>query len=334
MSLLETLLRAAFTWLVYPGFLFLTGIGLLAESLRRQFAFRAEGRLAPPLLQPLSEILKLLDRAAVVTAAKELAEDDQASRELEAARQEAVRLGLYAIPILGLIGLTSGIVLLPLPGNLWPFLTDNAQPGALGADLPALALLLMTPAVGVIILGSVTGSVYAQLAGSRIFQLLVACAVPYAVAVFGPAVVEGSLDLRSVVNDNGQAMLAAKALCGLLFLVCMPVLMRLRPFMVSRGEGLEGVRTDLTGPPLGLLRLLEATERLAFAVFFTALYVPLAASNPLIFLAGLLFALGFTGLIETLLSQVRLRDALSFYLRYTNPAALVLLVLVAFAIKI
>ena len=330
MSSVEILLRAAFAWLIYPGWLFLIVLGSFFEGLRRQFAIRAEGREVPSLFQPFGEFRQLLKRTSAVPAGTLPAKDDEIGQRLASTRQESNRLALYAIPLLGLLALSSGIVLLPLPGNLWPFLGTE---GPLGADLLGVSLLFLAPACAAILLGSFSGSVYAQLAGSRAFQLLVVCALPYAVALYGPALVKGVFDLQAVTDDNSWAMVSAKILCGLLFLVCLPVVLRLRPLAHGGGETLEGVMTDLSGPPLALVRLMEAAERIAFPVLFASLFVPFGATNPLIFILGSLLGLGVVGAIETLLNQVRLREGLNFYLRFANPAALILLVLVAFGIK-
>ena len=332
MSVVETLLRAFFAWLIYPGFLFLATAGILIEGLRRRFAGRVEGREGPGLLQGLFELGKLFRRPAMVPTGYEPPENDTTANGLAAARREGSRWGLFTIPVFGILALSTGAVLLPLPGNLWPYLNNPDK--ALGADLLATSLLFLVPALGAVLLGSMGGSVYSQLAGSRIFQLLVACAVPYAVAVFGPALALGRLDLRAVAAAESLPMLGVKALCGMLFLLCLPVILRLKPLSASGGEVLEGITNDLGGPPLALFYLAQWMERLAFSMFFAVVFVPFAYNNIIFLIVGTLFALGLIGIIDALFSHVRLRDAFIFYLRYTNPAALGWLVLLALAIKV
>jgi NADH-quinone oxidoreductase subunit H len=332
LSLVETLLRAFFAWLIYPGFLFLAIAGILIEGLRRQFAGRVEGREGPGWLQGFFELAKLLRKPTPVPAGYEPPEDDQVGNQLAGTRREGSRWGLFAIPVFGILALATGAALLPLPGNVWPFLNEANK--ALGADLLGAGLLFLVPALGAILLGSLGGSVYSQLAGARVFQLLVACAVPYTVAVFGPALALGKLDLTAVASADSLAMLGVKALCGLLFLLCLPVILRLKPLAASSGEVLEGLTNDLGGPPLALFKLMQWMERLALSLFFAVLFVPFAHANPFFFIAGVLLALGIIGIVDALFSQVRLRDAFNFYLRYTTPAALGWLVLLALAIKV
>lgn len=332
MSVVETLLRAFFAWLIYPGFLFLALAGILLEGLRRRFAGRVEGREGPGLWQGFFELAKLIRRPTLVPAGYEPPEKDSDAQTLAATRREVSRWGLFAIPVAGILALSTGAVLLPLPGNLWPYLNNPNK--ALGADLLAASLLFLVPAIGAVLLGSLGGSVYSQLAGARIFQLLVACAVPYAVAVFGPALALGKLDLQAVAAADSLPMLGVKALCSMLFLLCLPVILRLKPLTASSGETLEGITNDLGGPPLALFYLGQWLERLALSVFFAVLFVPFAYNNVIFLIAGVLVGLAITGIVDALFSQVRLRDAFNFYLRYTNPAALLWLVLLALAVKV
>ncbi len=336
MSSIEILLRAAFAVLVYPGLIFLIGVGLIIESVRRRFTARVEGREGPPWQQPWHDFRSRLGRVTPIAAGPLPSEDDPSGVEMATAHREGVRLGLYILPIIGLLALGLGAALLPLPGNLWPFLPtdEGAIARPLGADLLGVGLLFLLPALLTAIVGSSGGSVYGQLAGSRTFQLLAACGIPYAVAIFGPAIALGKLDLKSIAVADSAPILGVKALAGLLFLLCLPVILRLRPMAASLGEVLEGITTDLAGPPLALLWLMQWAERLALAMLFAVLFVPFAYTNPLIFIAAILFVLGIVGIIEALFSQLRLRDALNFYLRYANPGALLLLLIVAFAIKI
>lgn len=307
----------------------------MAESLRRQFVARAEGSTGPGFWQPLFDLAKLWRLPASVPAGALPPEDETntTSEELANLRHEANRFGLYAIPILALLALVSAAVMLPLPGNLWPFLAASGEAQPLGGDLLALGLLALVPTVSAVIVGSLGGSVYGQLAGSRIFQLLVVCAFPYGVAVFGSGVARGTLALQTIVSSNSLPLVALKLLSGLLFLLAMPAILRLKPFTTAHSETLEGVTTELGGVPLALFLVMEWAERILYPAIFALLFIPFA-DNPLFFVAGFLFGLGVIGVVDNLLGQVRLRDALNFYIRYANPAALLLFMLVTFAVKV
>lgn len=314
----------------------------MAEGLRRKFAARGEGRSGPPLLQPLLDLQKWFRKTILVPGPTfpdpVLADEDEGKRleaeELQISRVNRGRATLILLPLLAVIGLSLGAALIPVPGNLWPFLSEETTARPLGADLLAAAFLLEVPVLITIIFGSLGGSIYAQLAGSRTAQLAVAYALPFVIALFGPAMAYGSLDFRAVAAANSSGMLGVKLICGLTWLLCMPARLRLRPLSSSSGETLEGVTTDFGGLPLALLRLMEWMERVAVPLFAVVLFVPLAASNPLVLAGALLFALGAIGVVDAFFSQVRLRDALNFYLRYASVGALVWFVVLAFLVKI
>lgn len=341
MSFLETFLRILFAVIIYPGFLFIITLGILTEGLRRKFAARGEGRVGPPLLQPLYDLLKWFRRTLLIPGPvfpdPALEDDDETkreeARELNAGKQQRAKAALLFLPALALVGLSLGAALLPLPGNLWPFLQSATEARPLGTDLLAAMLLMELPVLATVLLGSLGGSIYSQVAGSRAAQLAVAYALPYVVALVGPSLVLGSFDFRAVAAADSPSMLGVKLICGLVWLVCMPARLRLRPLASSPGETLEGFANELSGPPLGLVRLMEWAERVALTLFATALFVPWSYTNPLMLVTGALLGMGAIGVVDAFFSQVRLRDALNFYLRYANLGAIAWFVVLAFLIK-
>ena len=302
--------------------------GLLAEGLRRKFAARAEGRVGPVLWQPFYDVRQYLGRIAIVPGT--LKADDPR----RAAKSELTRAGVLAGPLVGLGAVVMATVLLPLPGNLWPFFSLRlAGERPLGLDLLGVVLLLQIPALVTIILGTIASSIYAQLAASRTAQLLVALLTPYLAAVFGPAIVLGTLDLKLLAASDTPAMLATKFGCGFIFLVCQPAQLRTRPLAASRGETLEGVTTNIGGAPLAVYQLMNWVERIAAAGLFAALFVPLGASNPAVFSGAVLLDLGLVSVLESMLSQVRLKDALDFYLRFASVGGAVWLVVLVLLVR-
>lgn len=316
MSFFDTFIRVFLAVLLYPGAIFLFVAGLLAESLRRKFVARAEGRQGPPLLQPFYDLRKYFRRVTVVPIASKLS---AAQRELKV---NFNRAAILFLPLAGIVAVILAAVLLPLPGNFWPFLNQSpnaAQP--LGLDLIGVILLLQITTIVTILLGTLAASVYAQVAASRTAQLAVAYLIPYCVAVFGPALAASTLDLKEIATNNAPTMLAVKFGCGLIFVLCQPAQLRTRPLNAATAETLEGVTTNISGTPLALFHLMGWIERLVAALLFSLLFVPFSSSNLLVLIGGILFDLGLIAVLETLFSQVRLKDAFNFYLRYASIGA-------------
>jgi NADH-quinone oxidoreductase subunit H len=327
MSTIETLLKVLFSALIYPGFLFIAIIGLLAEGVRRKFAAAAEGRGGPPLLQPLYDILKFFRRPTLVPSLpRSVAAEDETQT---VNNTETWRTLLFFLPALAVLGIILAAALIPVPGSLWPVTAVNP----LGWDLLAVGLLLELPAVASIMLGAMGNSIYSQVAASRVAQLTVVYLAPHAVAIFGPALLMQTLDMSKIAAGDSQAALAVKLVCALLYLVCLPARLRLRPLSASPGEGLEGLTTDLNGPPLAFFQLMGILERATAAVLFAVLLVPFGGSNPLVFIGGILLCYGVIGLVEVLFNQVRLSNALRFYFLYANTGALLWFLLLAFLVK-
>jgi NADH-quinone oxidoreductase subunit H len=326
----EILLRAFVAFLIYPGFLFLSITGLLAQGLLKRFAARAEGREGPPLLQPFYDLSKTWKRPVPVSVPVFPAPEKTASLQL---RGEIIRAALYFLPAMALLALALAAAQLPVPGNLWPFLSqEQAQP--LGGDLLSVVLLLEMPLAAGLVIGALGQSVYAQLATARVLQLAAGYIIPYAVALAVPALLLQTLNLSKIAAADNSTINVVKLVCCLLFLAGLPARLRLRPLAISRGETLEGLSNDLNGPPLALFRLLEMLERVVAATLFGAILVPLGGSNPAVFAGGFLLALGITGLVETLYGQVKLKSALRFYFLYAGSGALIWLLVVAFLVKV
>ncbi len=248
-------------------------------------------------------------------------------------RATTLRALLYFLPGIACLGLVLGVCLIYVPGSLWPFFEANGGQ-ATGVDLAAVVLLLELPVITCVVMGSLGGSIYSQLAGSRVAQLALVYAVPYIIAVSGPALALQTLDTGKIAASTDPKISAVKLVCGLIFLVVLPARLRLRPLATPPGQGSEGVTAGLNGPPLAMFRLMEIFERAALAILFAALLVPYGGSNPAAFIGGLLLALGVTGVIETALGQARLKETLRFYFIYLGGGAVIWFVALVFLVKI
>ena len=320
----EVALRMAVALLLYPGGMFLLVAALLAEGLRRQFGARAQGRVAPRLLQPLFDLQQQFSRADTTTPV--------------GTNQTMLRL----TPIVVLAVLDVAAALTPLPGNLWPFFgtpVGTTAPGLdqrpFGADILAVALLLtLVPAAAEWVSGMLGGSVFAQIAAARTIQYQIAAGLPVLVALVAPAVAAGTLDFVAVATmplDSMPALGGIKLVCATLFMVTTPGLLRRKPFATTGagGEMLEGVTTDFGGGTQALVAVVRWAETAALSFIFAALYIPFATQNPLVALGGILTIWAVWGIAETLFQTLRPRDGLRFLVRWPMLAAFAIAVGVA-----
>jgi NADH-quinone oxidoreductase subunit H len=328
----DTILGLLFAVLIYPGFLFIFILGIFFEGLRRKFVARAEGREGAPFLQPLYDLGKHWRKTTLVSGIG-FVKPERTDEEIivEEAKAYSVKSGLFFLPAIAILALVIAVAMLAVPFSLYPFQVTTDQP--LQMDLIAVILLFLAPSVAATLFGTLGGSIYSQLAGSRAIQMYVGFLAPYIVSLTGVALVVGSLDLQKIANAQSNSVLGVKLVCGILYLIAMPVGLRLRPLNTSIGEGLEGLTTDISGTPLALFRLLEMLERVVSALIFATVFVPVANSNPAVFGGAILFYMGGLAIVETLFGHFKLKDALRFYVMYAGPMAVVWFALVAFVVK-
>lgn len=332
MVFLDTAWRLLFSVLIYPGFLSIFVLGLFFEGLRRKFSARAEGRDGAPFLQPLHDLRNYWRKTTSVTGAGFVKPDrEEAEVFLDEVRTASGKGVLFFLPAVAILALLVVASMLAVPYSLYPFQAETARP--LQFDLVAVALLFLIPSVVAVVFGTLGGSIYSQLAGSRALQMLISFLAPYFVSLVGVAVVVGSLDLGRIANTQSNGVLGVKLICGILYLVALPVGLRLRPLSTSIGEGLEGLTTDVSGVPLALFRLMEIFERVVAALIFATVFVPFSSSNPAVFGGAILFFMGGVAIIETLFGHFKLKDALRFYVLYASPFALIWFTVVAFVVK-
>src|ERR1051326_4271429 len=116
---MNIVLRFAITILLYPGGVSALVAGWLMLWLAEWAAARRRGTQRPKLMQPVEDVLKLLNKVP----------------SLPAGAESAVRL----IPLLAVVAPLLVMVLLPLPGNL------AADSPTTSGDLLAVAVLLLLP---------------------------------------------------------------------------------------------------------------------------------------------------------------------------------------------
>ena len=101
-------------FLVFPGFAFTLGAGMLASWIDRKVTARIQWRVGPPIYQPLVDIIKLLGKETLIP-------------------QGVKRVGFLVAPIVGLIGVTLASLIL-WSANLYQkgFMGDRTMTEATG----------------------------------------------------------------------------------------------------------------------------------------------------------------------------------------------------------
>lgn len=292
--------------LVFPGGIFALLAGLMLKGLDRRLAARLQGRVGPPLAQPLYDLVKLARKRTMVP--------DIAA--------EPVFLGA---PLIGAASMLLAAALVPIAGVYAP----NAMLG----DLLVLLYLLAVPAVVLMIAGSASGSPFGAVGFSREMALMLAYEGPLVLVVAAVALRAGSFSLNEIIayQHTHRAFLFDPMMWPALaaFLAFYPANLGIIPFDIPEAETevLEGPLLEYSGPALGLFKVMSALKAVVVLSLGIALFWPSTPGAAPVVLSllvhvaklVLLMSVGVT-FLRVSTGRMRIDQAFRFFLRW--PLAL------------
>ncbi|MBS1161657.1 MAG: rane bound hydrogenase subunit mbhM [Proteobacteria bacterium] len=307
--------------LLFPGGLFALAFGLALKGLDRRLAARLQGRVGPPLAQPLFDLVKLARKRTMVP--------DIAA--------EPVFLGA---PLIGAVSMLLCAALVPIPGVY--------TPDTMLGDLLVLLYLLTLPAVVLMIAGSASGSPFGAIGFSREMALMLAYEGPLVLVVVAVAMRTG-LGQGDLISFSLSEIIAYQQTHGaflfdpvmwpalLAFLAFYPANLGIVPFDIPEAETevLEGPLLEYSGPALGLFKVMSALKAVVVLGLGVALFYPLApdgALGLLVHLAKLtgMMLIGIT-VVRLSCGRMRIDQAFSFFLKWPLALSLLSLAIVALA---
>ena len=144
-------------FLVFPGFLFSSAMGLLVCWVDRKITARLQWRKGPPWYQNFVDIMKLFYKETLIP--------DGASKWI-----------FFAMPIISMVSATLISTIL---------LVTNSSPGSgFIGDLIVVVYLLIIPSMALMLGGFASGNPLASLGGSREMKLMLAYELPFLLALF------------------------------------------------------------------------------------------------------------------------------------------------------
>ena len=244
--------RLAFSFLVFPGFLFSAAIGLVLTWVDRFVSARVQWRKGPPFFQPFADMLKLLLKQTVVPAG-------------------AAKATFLLAPILGFAAMCVTAVLL-FYANFFP------QTSFVG-DLIVLVYLLALPPLAVIIGASASRNPLSAVGASREMTLYLGYELPFLLALVVPVIRTGGVirlgDLILAQQAGGPFLGSISgAIAAVIVLICIQAKLGYPPFDMAEAEQeiMSGVLIEYSGVALAMFRLTKAMMLFLMPCFLVTVF--------------------------------------------------------------
>lgn len=300
---MSTGLQVLFWILVFPGFLFTLGLGLVVSWLVRKVSALVQWRVGPPFAQPLVDILKLMGKEVLVP--------------------EAAHRGVFvAAPLVGL----SGVLLLAT--MLWWSLTSETGP--VGDVFVALYLMVL-PSLALILGSSASASPHAAIGTSREMKLVLGYELPLALAlvvVLIKAIPIGdpapSLSLATLAGHTPVLSLSG-LLAFLVALLSLQAKLGFVPFDMAESETelAGGILMEYSGVLLALWKVMQAMMLVALPLFLVVVFmggIDLSGWSMVWGVAKLVLVWVLMILIKNTNPRVRIDQAIRFFWIYCGTA--------------
>ena len=239
--------RLAFSFLVFPGFLFTAAIGLVLTWVDRVVSARVQYRKGPPLFQPLADLFKLLLKQTAVPRG--------ASRTL-----------FMLAPMLGLVAMCLTSVILFF-ANIYP-------EGSFVGDLIVLVYLFALPPLAIILGASASRNPLSAVGASREMTLYIGYELPFLLALLVPIIRSGgSIRLGELVaaQQAGGPFLYSFSgvIAAVIILLTIQAKLGYVPFDMAEAEQeiMSGVFIEYSGAMLAVYRLTRAMMMLLLPLF-------------------------------------------------------------------
>jgi NADH-quinone oxidoreductase subunit H len=232
--------KLSFFYLVFPGLLFCTVLGLTLCWVDRKVSAMVQWRVGPKPGQPFWDVLKLMGKETIVP-------------------EEGWARGFLAAPYVafGAAGLAATIVWLSV------MRVGVHMPG----DLIVVLYLLTIPAIAIIVGGSASGNPLGAVGASREMKLVLAYELPFVAALLTVVFQQrdhATLSLSGLIVQQDVFGCAMSRVSGVLSfiaaLLCCQAKLGLVPFDMAEAETEigEGAAIEYSGPSLGFMKLTQA----------------------------------------------------------------------------
>ncbi|MFH1889238.1 MAG: complex I subunit 1 family protein [Candidatus Omnitrophota bacterium] len=304
-------MKILFDYLIFPGFLFSTCIGLIAGWIDRKVTARIHWRVGPPWYQNFVDIVKLLGKETIIP-------------------EGAAKLTFLLAPLLGLLSTALVATILGV--------TVRLPLESFVGDLIVVLYLLIIPAISIIIGASSSRNSLASVGASREMKLVLSYELPFILSIIAVIIKSAaSIQLGSILNHqiNFGSNLASwsGALAFIVTILCMQAKLGFVPFDMAEAEQeiMAGSYIEYSGLPLAIFKLTRALllytiPLLLIILFWGSNLTPLALIGKYVALLVIII------LIKNTNPRLRIDQALRFFWGPVTAIALIAVVLALFGL--
>lgn len=271
-------------------------LGMFASWVDRKVTARVQYRVGPPLLQPLTDLVKLMGKETLVPSG--------ASRS---AFLSAPLIGFCAVAVVSTI--------------LW---VNQLSAGAgFAGDWIVVLYLLTVPSLGIIMGGFASRNPYASLGASREMKLVMAYELPFVLAMLVPVIQSGyAMRLGDILADQAAYGAMAGSLSGAIAfavaILCMQAKLALVPFDAPEAETelAGGVFIEYSGAPLAVFKLTKNMLLFTLPFFLSVMFLGGFRFDGIEILWSVLKFVGLVAIVTVIRNtnpRVRIDQALRFF---------------------
>lgn len=308
------MMSSLFSIIIFPGFLFLAVISMMAEFLDRKIYARLQNRVGPPWFQAFADFIKLISKEDIVP---------------QEANQSIFRL----MPIFSLASAGTAFLYIPL----WSARSIFSFNG----DIIVVLYLLTLPTFAFFIGGWYSTSLFARIGSVRSLTQLFSYEVPLFMGILSPALLANSWSLSKIslfYNEHPLYFLFNIIGFGVSLIALLGKLEK-TPFDIPEAETevVAGSFTEYSGRLYAFIRLTLNMEMVCGASLLAAIFLPFGLGfDPWISFVLYLFEtaviIALLAFLRTIFARLRIDQMVRFCWKYLVPMALLQL-LINFTLK-
>jgi NADH-quinone oxidoreductase subunit H len=284
-------MKILFHYLVFPGFLFASCIGLIAGWVDRKVTARVQWRKGPPWYQNFVDIIKLLGKETIMP--------------------EAAGATFLFAPFLGLL---SVVLVATILGLSVRFPLESFV-----GDLIVVLYLLTIPAISLILGASSSRNPLASIGVSREMKLVLGYELPFILSAIAIIIKSnGAIQIGAVINHQinfGANLFSFSGfLAFLVAIFCMQAKLCFVPFDMSEAEQeiMGGTLIEYSGLPLAMFKLTRALLLYTLPLFMIILFLG-KNLTPAMLIGKYILLLVIVVLIKNTNPRLRIDQALRFF---------------------